>query len=90
VSFHVTFDSAQSNELKNNAKLFQVFKTMFFLNSFISTFHTVNTFQFFKLIEKNKKILMKMTKKVVNKTLKNMRKKKTEIKKKTVIYKIDY
>jgi len=90
VSFHVTFDSAQSNELKNNAKLFQVFKTMFFLNSFISTFHTVNTFQFFKLIEKNEKILMKMTKKVVNKTLKNMREKKTEIKKKTVIYKIDY
>ena len=33
---------------------------------------------------------MKMTKKVVNKTLKNMREKKTEIKKKTVIYKIDY
>ncbi len=90
MSFHVTFDSAQSNELKNNAKLFQVFKTMFFLNSFISTFHTVNTFQFFKLIEKNEKILMKMTKKVVNKTLKNMREKKTEIKKKTVIYKIDY
>ncbi len=87
---HVAFDFAQSNEFKNDAELSQVFKTMFFLNSFISAFHTVNTFQFFKLIKKNEKILMNVTKKAVNKTLKNAREKETKIKKKTVTYETDY
>jgi len=87
---HVAFDSVQSNEFKNDAELSQVFKTMFSLNSFISAFHTVNTSQFFKLIEKNEKILMNVTKKAVNKTLKNAREKETEIEKKTVTYETDY
>jgi len=63
---------------------------MFSLNSFINAFHTVNTSQFFKLAEKNEKILMNVTKKAVNKTLKNARKKETEIEKKTVTYETDY
>ncbi len=90
MSSHVASDSAQSNELENDAELSQVFKTMFSLNSLISAFHTVDTSQFFKLVEKNEKILMNVTKKVVNKTLKNARKKETEIEKKTVTYKTDY
>jgi len=84
VSSHVASDSAQSNKFENDAEFSQVFKTMFSSNSLISTFHTVNTSQFFKLIEKNEKILMNVTKKAVNKTLKNARKKETEIEKKTV------
>ncbi len=90
VSFHVASDSAQSDELENDAEFSQVFKTMFFSNSFINAFHTVNTSQFFKFIEKNEKILMNVTKKAVNKTLKNARKKETKIEKKTVIYETDY
>jgi len=90
VSSHVAFDFAQSNELENDAELSQVFKTMFSLNSFVNTFHTVDTSQFFKLAEKNEKILMNVTKKAVNKTFKNARKKETEIEKKIVTYEIDY
>ncbi len=67
-----------------------MFKIMFFSNSFISTFYTVNTFQFFKFAEKNEKILINVIKKVVNKTFKNARKKETKIKKKIVIYETDY
>ncbi len=63
---------------------------MFSSNSFISAFHIVDTSQFFKLVEKNEKILTNVIKKVVNKTLKNVRKKETEIEKKTVTYEIDY
>ncbi len=63
---------------------------MFSLNSLVNAFHTVNTSQFFKLTEKNEKILTNVTKKTVNKTLKNARKKETKIEKKTVIYETDY
>jgi len=63
---------------------------MFFSNSFINAFYIVNTSQFFKLAEKNEKILMNVTKKVVNKTFKNARKKETEIEKKIIIYETDY
>ena len=76
--------------LKSWQELSQMFKIMFFSNSFISTFYTVNTFQFFKFAEKNEKILINVIKKVVNKTFKNARKKETKIKKKIVIYETDY
>lgn len=55
---------------------------MFSLNSLVNAFHTVNTSQFFKLTEKNEKILTNVTKKTVNKTLKNARKKKQRLRRK--------
>jgi hypothetical protein len=102
VSSHVASDSAQLNESENDTELSQVFKTMLSSDSLISTFHTVNTSQIFKITKKIKKVLMNAIKKAANKKLKNAikkaanekfknaRKKKTMIEKKNVTYEIDY